>query len=84
MPPGRLPGEAFQACPTGKRPRGRLRTRWRDYVSQLAWERLGGPPEELEEVSGEREVSCRTPNLENDNSGLFMAPSQAQSAGIEV
>ncbi|KAK3559081.1 hypothetical protein QTP86_002998 [Hemibagrus guttatus] len=56
MPPGRLPGEVFRACPTGKRPRGRPRTRWRDYVSQLAWERLGVPPEELEEVSGEREV----------------------------
>ncbi|KAI3364332.1 hypothetical protein L3Q82_011134 [Scortum barcoo] len=23
---------------------GRPRTRWRDYVSQLAWERLGVPP----------------------------------------
>ncbi|KAK3514313.1 hypothetical protein QTP70_013799 [Hemibagrus guttatus] len=56
MPPGRLPGEVFRACPTGKRPRGRPRTRWRDYVFQLAWERLGVPPEELEEVSGEREV----------------------------
>ncbi|KAK3552109.1 hypothetical protein QTP86_000648 [Hemibagrus guttatus] len=55
MPPGRLPGEVFRACPTGKRPRGRPRTRWRDYVSWLAWERLGVPPEELEEVSGERE-----------------------------
>ncbi|KAI3367439.1 hypothetical protein L3Q82_026292, partial [Scortum barcoo] len=52
MPPGRLPREAFQACPTGRRPRGRPRTRWRDYVSRLAWERLGVPPEELEEVSG--------------------------------
>ncbi len=31
-------------------------TRWRDYVSRLAWERLGVPPEELEEVSREREV----------------------------
>ncbi|KAI3366659.1 hypothetical protein L3Q82_009337, partial [Scortum barcoo] len=30
--------------------------RWRDYVSRLAWERLGVPPEELEEVSGVREV----------------------------
>ncbi|KAI3374050.1 hypothetical protein L3Q82_022616 [Scortum barcoo] len=56
MPPGRLPREVFQACPTGRRPRGRPRTRWRDYVSRLAWERLGGPPEELEEVSGVREV----------------------------
>ncbi|PWA13830.1 hypothetical protein CCH79_00020495 [Gambusia affinis] len=28
----------------------------RDYVSRLAWERLGIPPEELVEVAGEREV----------------------------
>ncbi|KAK3571512.1 hypothetical protein QTP86_012861 [Hemibagrus guttatus] len=55
MPPGRFPGGVFRACPTGKRPRGRPRTRWRDYVSRLAWEHLGVPPEELEEVSGERE-----------------------------
>ncbi|KAI3353353.1 hypothetical protein L3Q82_019888, partial [Scortum barcoo] len=41
--PGRLPREVFQACPTGRRPRGRPRTRWRDYVSRLAWERLGSP-----------------------------------------
>ena len=41
---------------TRRRPRGRPRTRWRDYVSRLAWERLGVPPEELEEVSGVREV----------------------------
>ncbi|KAK3514658.1 hypothetical protein QTP70_021570 [Hemibagrus guttatus] len=56
MPPGRLPGEVFRACPIGKRPRGRPRTRWRDYVSRLTWERLGIPPEELEEVPGKREV----------------------------
>ncbi|KAK3513103.1 hypothetical protein QTP70_001397 [Hemibagrus guttatus] len=56
MPPGRLPGEVFRACPTGKRPRGRPRTRWRDYVFRLAWERLGVPPEELEEVAREREL----------------------------
>ncbi|KAK3509614.1 hypothetical protein QTP70_006805 [Hemibagrus guttatus] len=55
MPPGRLPGEVFRACPTGKRPLGRPRTRWRDYVFRLAWERLGVPPEELEEVARERE-----------------------------
>ncbi|TWW59831.1 hypothetical protein D4764_06G0013610 [Takifugu flavidus] len=35
---------------------GRPRTRWRDYVSRLAWERLGIPPDELEEVAGDREV----------------------------
>ncbi|KAK3563836.1 hypothetical protein QTP86_002735 [Hemibagrus guttatus] len=34
-----------------KRPWGRPRTCWRDYVSRLAWERLGVPPEELEEVT---------------------------------
>ncbi|KAL1282365.1 hypothetical protein QQF64_001168 [Cirrhinus molitorella] len=51
MPPGRLPGEVFRACPTGKRPWGRPRTRWRDYVSWLAWERLEIPTEELEEVA---------------------------------
>ncbi len=56
MPPGLLPGKVFRARPTGRRPRGRPRTRWRDYVSRLAWERLGVPPEELEDVSREREV----------------------------
>ncbi|TWW73562.1 hypothetical protein D4764_15G0009560 [Takifugu flavidus] len=56
MPPGRLPGEVFRACPSGRRPPGRPRTRWKDYVSRLAWERLGIPPDELEEVAGEREV----------------------------
>ncbi|TWW68384.1 hypothetical protein D4764_19G0001820 [Takifugu flavidus] len=56
MPPGRLPGEVFRACPSGRRPPGRPRTRWRDYVSRLVWERLGIPPDELEEVAGEREV----------------------------
>ncbi|KAI3373320.1 hypothetical protein L3Q82_006620 [Scortum barcoo] len=42
MPPGRLPREVFQACPTGRRPRGRPRTRWRDYVSWLAWRKCLG------------------------------------------
>ena len=51
MPPGRLPLEVFQARPTGRRPRGRPRTRWRDYISLLAWERLGIPQEELESVA---------------------------------
>ncbi|KAK0150407.1 Craniofacial development protein 2 [Merluccius polli] len=56
MPPGRLPGEVFRARPTGRRPWGRPRTRWRDYLSRLAWERFGIPQEELDEVAGEREV----------------------------
>ncbi|KAK7895761.1 hypothetical protein WMY93_021086 [Mugilogobius chulae] len=49
MPPGHLPGEVFRACPTGRRPR----TRWRDYVFRLSWERLGILPEELEEGHGD-------------------------------
>ncbi len=56
MPPGRLPRKVFRAHPTGRRPRGGPRTCWRDYVYRLAWKRLGVPPEELEEVSREREV----------------------------
>ena len=56
MPPAPLPGEVFRARPTGRRPRGRPRTCWRDYVSRLVWERLGIPQEELDEVAGEREV----------------------------
>ncbi|KAK3517712.1 hypothetical protein QTP70_016085 [Hemibagrus guttatus] len=56
MPPGRLSGEVFRACPTRKRPRGRHRTHWRDYVLRLAWERLGVPLEVLKEVTREREV----------------------------
>ena len=56
-----LPQEGFLAYPTGRRPQGRPRTHrsdtleWR-AVTQLAWECLGTLPEELEEVSGEREV----------------------------
>lgn len=56
MPSGRLPWEVFRACPTGRRPRGRPRTRWRDYIIRLTWERLGVPSEELMEVAGERTV----------------------------
>uniref|UniRef100_A0A8C6L319 Reverse transcriptase domain-containing protein n=1 Tax=Nothobranchius furzeri TaxID=105023 RepID=A0A8C6L319_NOTFU len=56
MPPGRLPGEVFQACSAGRRPPGQPRTRWRGYISNLVWERLGVLPEELVEVAGERTV----------------------------
>ncbi|KAL3052884.1 hypothetical protein OYC64_005410 [Pagothenia borchgrevinki] len=56
MPPGRLPRQVFQARPAGRRPRGRPRTRWRDYISSLAWELLGIPQSELVDVAREREV----------------------------
>ena len=56
MPPGHLPWAVFLACPTGRRPRGRTSTCWSDCVTRLDWEHLGILPEELEEMSGEREV----------------------------
>ena len=55
MPPGRLPGEVFRACPTGRRP-GEDPGHAGETVSRLAWERLGIPQEELDEVAGERKV----------------------------
>ena len=56
MPPERLPWKVLAARPTGRRPRGRPRTRWGDYISSLAWERLGIPQEEVANVALEREV----------------------------
>ena len=41
---------------------GRPRTRWRDYISTLAWGCLGSPPSELVNVARKREV--RGPLLE--------------------
>ncbi|KAK3568242.1 hypothetical protein QTP86_002009 [Hemibagrus guttatus] len=82
MPPGRLPGEVFRACPTGKRPRGRPRTRWRDYVSRLAWERLGVPPEELEEVSGERELKTREASEEDPE--CYIARESSHNASLSA
>ncbi|KAI3352150.1 hypothetical protein L3Q82_020961 [Scortum barcoo] len=45
MPPGRLPPrEVFQACPTGRRPRGRPRTHIGETIS-LGWPgNASGPP----------------------------------------
>ncbi|KAI3363901.1 hypothetical protein L3Q82_001497 [Scortum barcoo] len=52
MPPGRLPREVFQACPTGRRPRWKTQ----DTLERLCLSAGLGtpqiPPEELEEVSG--------------------------------
>jgi len=69
IPPGCLPGEVFRARPTGRRPQGRPRKRWRDYVSRLAWERLGVPPEELEEVAGDSLLKLLPPRPDPRTSG---------------
>ena len=46
----------LQSAPTGKRPWVRPRTKWRDYISDLAWSRLGVEPAELSEIVVDREV----------------------------
>ena len=43
MPPERLPRKVLYAMPTGRKPCGRPKTRWRKYISTLAEERLGIP-----------------------------------------
>lgn len=37
-------------CPTGRRPSGKPRSQWGDYISHLAWEHLQIPQEGLESV----------------------------------
>ena len=56
MPLERLPRKVLEACPTRRRPRGRPRTRWRDYIDSLALDRLRIPQEEVANVAREREV----------------------------
>ena len=44
------------STPIGRRPRGRLRTRWRDYVEDLSWSRLRIPAEHLSFVAEDRDA----------------------------
>ena len=53
MPLERLPREVLDARPTGRRPRGRPRTRWRDKIDSLAMDRL---LEEVVDVARDREL----------------------------
>jgi len=46
----------LHSAPTGKQPKVCLRTKWRDYISDLAWSRLGVEPAELSEISVDRNV----------------------------
>jgi len=48
--------EVLVGTPTGKRPKGRLTTRWSDNISDLAWLRLGVEPAELFEIAENLEV----------------------------
>ena len=55
MPQERLAKKIMQAIPNGKRPVGRPRTRWSNYITNLAWTRLGLTSSELAEVGEDRE-----------------------------
>jgi len=44
-----------RVCSTGRSPWGRPRTRLRDYLTHLAWERLMMSQEELEIYAGDRD-----------------------------
>jgi len=56
MPQQRLARGVLLAKPTGKRLRCRPRTRWSDYISDLAWPSFGVEPTELYEIADSREV----------------------------
>ena len=56
MPQERLPKQALHAKANGRRPVGRPRTRWTDYIDDLGWNRLGLRPSEMIEVMKGREV----------------------------
>ena len=47
--------QQMDALPSGKRLRGRPRTRWHNYVEDLAWSRLGIPPAKLLLVAGDQD-----------------------------
>ena len=56
MPQQRLPKQALHAKANGRRPVGRPRTRWTNYIEDLGWTRLGLRPSEMMEVMEDREV----------------------------
>ena len=47
----RIAKKLLCSTPIGRRPRGRPRTRWRDYVENLSWSRLSIPAEHLSFVA---------------------------------
>jgi len=53
---GKVPKQALLAKVKGKRPVGRPRTRWADYIEDLGWNRLGIQPSEMLEVVTDHDV----------------------------
>ena len=62
MPHERLSKQTLYAEVSGKRPVGRPRTRWLDYIEDLGWNRFGLHPSKMQLVLMDREVW--RPNLE--------------------
>ena len=58
----RLPKQTLYAEVSGKRPVGRPRTQWFDYIEDLGWNHLGLCPSKMQSVLVDREV--RQINLE--------------------
>ena len=56
MPQKRLPKHAFLAKANGRRPVGRPRTRWTNYINDLGWNRLGLHLSEIMDVMEDLEV----------------------------
>ena len=56
MPQERLPKQALHAKANKRRPFGRPRPRWTDYIEALGWNRLGLQSSEMKEVMKDREV----------------------------
>ena len=56
MPQKRLPKQALLAKVNERRPVGRPRTRWTNYIGDLGWNPLGLHPSEMMDVMEDREV----------------------------
>ena len=54
---GRTAKKLLCSTSIGRRLRGRPRTRWRDYVEDLSWSRLGIPAEHLSFVAEDQDAS---------------------------
>ena len=56
MPQDRLPKQGLLSKANGRRPVGRLKTRWTDYIEDLGWNCLRLHPSKMMEVIEDREV----------------------------
>jgi len=80
----------LQSTPTGKWPKGHPRTRWRDYIFDLAWSRLGVELAELSEITVDREIFRVLPGLlppatlPKDKAGTKMSKWMSMQAYIET